>query len=380
MTWASRERMDRRNKVKRDQRAAKKAHKEAADPGLQERLRILEIECRRLKALAVSHAVVRDEIVRVSHAKPPIPRWVLDPKGAGGKSPGVPSLFASDWHWAEIIKAAQIGGVNAYDLSIAHRRARALIGNTVDLLKNHMVNPNYPGIVFALGGDMFSGDIHEELSRTNETPIMPSLLDLMGVLTWCIQTLADEFGAVFIPCVTGNHSRNTPKPFAKERNHLSFDWLLYQLLDKAFQDDPRVTFLIPEGPDALFKVYEHRYLLTHGDQFRGGDGMIGALGPIIRGDHKKRSRNAQVGQEYDTLLIGHWHQLIQMQRLIVNGSLCGYNEYANQGNFGFEPPRQALWITHPERGITFQMPVMVEPRKGKAGDSWVSVPSRTEAA
>lgn len=29
------------------------------------------------------------------------------------------------------------------------------------------------------------------------------------------------------------------------------------------------------------------YLLTHGDQFRGGDGVIGALGPIIRGDHKK---------------------------------------------------------------------------------------------
>lgn len=346
------------------------------EPGLAERLRLLEIECRRLKSLAISHAMVRSEIVKVSHAKAPAPRWLTALRPGSAKSPGVPTLFASDWHWGEVIKPEQIGGVNSYDLPTAHKRARALVENAVDLLKNHMVNPNFPGIVFILGGDMVSGDIHEELSRTNEEPIMPVVLDLLGVLVWCIKTLADEFGAVFLPCVSGNHSRITMKPFAKDRNHLSFDWLLYQLLDRHFQDDPRVTFQIPDGPDALYKVYGHRYLLTHGDQFRGGDGMIGALGPIIRGDHKKRSRNGQTGTGYDTLCLGHWHQLIQMQRLIVNGSLCGYNEYANAGNFGFEPPRQALWITHPTKGITFQMPVMVEAERVETGLAWVSVPGR----
>jgi hypothetical protein len=347
---------------------------------LGERLRLLELECKRLKALEVSHAVVRSEIVKITHKKPPVPAWMIEGDSPSKKSPGTPTLFASDWHWAEIIKAEQIGGVNTYDLETAHRRAKALIGNAVDLLKNHMVNPNYPGIVFVLGGDMFSGDIHEELSRTNETPIMPSLLDLFGVLIWCVETLADEFGAVFIPCVTGNHSRTTMKPFAKDRNHLSFDWLLYQLLDKHFQADQRVTFQISDGPDTLYKVYGHRYLLTHGDQFRGGDGMIGALGPIIRGNHKKQSRNAAINQPYDTLLLGHWHQYLPGRRMIVNGSLCGYNEYANQGNFGFEEPQQALWMTHPGRGITFHMPVMVEPVKQENVEPWVSVPSRQEVA
>ena len=60
--------------------------------------------------------------------------------------------------------------------------------------------------------------------------------------------------------------------------------------------------------------------------------MIGALGPIIRGDHRKRSRNAQIDMEYDTMLCGHWHQLIQIERLIVNGSLKGYDEYAYSNN------------------------------------------------
>ena len=148
--------------------------------------------------------------------------------------------------------------------------------------------------------------------------------------------------------------------------------LLYQFLDKHFENDERVTFLIPDGSDAYYSIYGHKYLLTHGDQFRGGDGVIGALGPIIRGDHRKRSRNAQIEMEYDTMLLGHWHQLIQLERLIVNGSLKGYDEYAYANNFGFEPPRQALWLTHPEHGLTFSMPVYVDRKRQVISKEWIS--------
>jgi len=368
--WKSRRKeLDRARKAKRDGDKSEPTQ----SGSIPEQVRLLQIEVQRLKREAVSHAMVRDEILHLSNSKPPIPEWLTEDRSKAHRSPGVPTIFASDWHWGEVIDRDQIGGVNAYDLTIARDRAHRLIESAVDLLKNHMVRPEYPGIVFAMGGDMFSGDIHEELTRTNEAPIMPLVLDVWGVLIWCIERLANEFGQVFVPCVSGNHSRTTHKMTSKERNHLSFDWLLYSMLDKHFEKDSRVSFLIPEGPDALFRVYGHRYLLTHGDQFRGGDGMIGALGPIIRGDHKKRSRNSQIGMEYDTLLLGHWHQLIQMQRLIVNGSLKGYDEYAQDGNFGFEPPRQALWITHPEKGITFQMPVLVEDNLEKCGLNWVSV-------
>jgi hypothetical protein len=50
---------------------------------------------------------------------------------------------------------------------------------------------------------MVSGDIHAELQATNEIEIMPTVVDLIGVLAWCIRTLADEFGQVFVPCVRG---------------------------------------------------------------------------------------------------------------------------------------------------------------------------------
>lgn len=101
--------------------------------------------------------------------------------------------------------------------------------------------------------------------------------------------------------------------------------------------------------------------------------MIGALGPILRGDHKKRSRNSQIGMEYDTLLMGHWHQDIFLRRLVVNSSLKGYDEYANANNFSFEPPSQQLWLTHPKYRITFRMPVLVDKVGEPMKMSWASV-------
>ena len=339
---------------------------------LKDQIRKLESQIASAKRETLSDEYVKRKIVGLADRTPDVPTWLNQVKTSASNDIGVPTLFASDWHWGEVVNAKQIGGVNEYDMGIAQDRAREMIRRTISLCKKHLGTMKYPGIVFALGGDMVSGDIHEELVATNEAEIMPTVIDLWGVLIWCIETLAKEFGHVFVPCVTGNHGRNTHKIRAKGRNYTSFDWLLYQFLSKHFEGDKRVKFLIPDGPDAYYSIFGHRYLLTHGDQFRGGDGMIGALGPIIRGDHKKRSRNAQIDLEYDTMLVGHWHQLIQLQRLIVNGSLKGYDEYANQNNFPFEPPRQALWITNPKHGITFTAPVLVEQRNHKKTGAWVA--------
>lgn len=336
-----------------------------------DRIRELEAQLRSAKSSTIDAEYVKRRIIKLAESDANPPSWLVAPPKRG-EHHGVPTLFASDWHWGEVVDSRQVNGVNSYDVAIAQERARALVNVAIELLRTHLADQRYPGIVFALGGDMVSGDIHEELSVTNETEIMPMVIDLFGVLIWCITALAKEFGNVFVPAVTGNHGRITQKMRSKGRAFTSFDWLLYQLLAKHFEGDKRVRFLIPDGPDAFYRVYGHRYLMSHGDQFKGGDGMIGALGPIIRGDHRKRSRNGQIDLEYDTLIIGHWHQLIQMQRIIVNGSLKGYDEYANSWNFPFEPPRQALWITHPEFGITFSAPVLVErAKRAVVRDHWI---------
>lgn len=324
-----------------------------------------------LEAQTLSDSLVKAQINKAAAAIE-TPDWLVNPKMFKDYA-GVPVLFASDWHYGEVVRGAEIGGANEYNITIANNRARTMVQTFIRLLRNHILHTSYPGCVFVLGGDMMSGDIHEELSETNEVEMMPALLKLLPLLAWCIEQLASEFGRVFVPCVTGNHGRTSRKPRMKRRNHTNYDWLCYQLLQNHFVNDKRVTFLIPEGPDAYFKIFNTRFLLTHGDQFRGGDGFAGAIVPIARGDKRKRARNSQTNRSYDIALLGHWHQYIHTGEFVVNGSLKGLDEYAYANNFGFELAAQAAWIVHPEHGVTFRFPIFVQSKDEVTKADWVSI-------
>ena len=337
----------------------------------------LEHELRKAHEQSADAAAIKEAIgvlgAKLGTLRPP--PWT----GAAQKdasAPGVPTLFLSDLHWGEVVHPSQINGVNRFNLAIARARLKYTVETAVSLLGIIDPQMRYLGIVVPLGGDLISGNIHEELAATNELNTMPTVLDLFEHLASAIGYLANSIGAVFLPCVTGNHGRDTRKIWAKNRHHTSFDWLLYQFLAKHFAADKRVTFYIPDGNDASYAVFGTRYLLTHGDRLgHGGDGLIGFLGPVLRGDHKKRSRNAQIGASYDILLAGHWHQYTHMSRAIVNGSLKGYDEFAYIENFPFEPPQQALWVTHPRHGVTFRMPVYCEAAAKAARGEWASIPA-----
>ena len=340
-----------------------------------ERLKIAELDLKRLQKEVLDARIIRREIFKLAEAQPDLPGWTKAAEKGSLKGPGCPIAFASDWHWGENIVPDQIGGVNEYTMEIAHARAKRFFQRIVALLKNHMVRPEYPGIVLCLGGDMLSGNIHQELAETNEIGVMPAMLDLFGVMVEGIDLLVKEFGRVTLPCVSGNHARNTLKMQSKERCHTNFDWLLCQILEKHYEKNKSVEFAISNGVDKRFQAFGHTFLLSHGDTMgKGGDGIIGCLGPIIRGDQKTRARNGQIGQPYDTLLIGHYHQLMWIgKKVISNGSLCGYNEFAsNTLRAPFEVPQQALFCVHPEHGITYQMPILVEPTKVNKNTKWVS--------
>ena len=332
----------------------------------------LRAELAEAKSHAASAEVMREWVgsTKLVLNELQLPKWVTAPKAA--KMPGVPKVMLSDLHWGEVVRPNQIGGVNAYNLTIARKRLRTVIETTIALCKILDPSMSYPGIVMPLGGYMISGNIHDELAASNELNTMPTLIDLYQNLVPAIRLMADTFGHVFLPCVSGNHDRDTKKIWSKDRNHTSFGWLLYQFLAVAFAGDKRVQFFIPDGSDALYRIYGIRYLLTHGDQFRGGDGIIGPLGPVTRGEQKKNTRNAAVGQDYDVMEFGHFHKRMLTARLRGNGSTKGYDEYAADNNFGFEPASQNFWMSHPDHGITFDAPVYCDDAKKSTETAWVS--------
>lgn len=310
-------------------------------------------------------------------AKVSAPRWLTGPKGAGRL--GTPTLFLSDLHWGEVVYKNQVNGCNEFNLAIASRRLKRVFTSTITLLRDYLQG-DYDGIVVPLGGDMVSGNIHDEIRETNQAQIFEVVLDLFEHLVAGITMMADEFGRVFVPCVVGNHGRLDRKPRAKGAVRDNYEWVLYQFLGKHFADDPRVTVAVSDSLDYLYRVHGVTYLLTHGDQFKGGSGISGPMTPWALGDHRKRKRQDAIKQPYHCMIFGHWHQLFWGNGgFMCNGSLKGYDEYAYKMNLPFQAPMQALWVTHPEKGITFQMPVLAEDTVEPDEIEWVSVPAQSAA-
>lgn len=286
--------------------------------------------------------------------------WLKGPRDAKASVTGIPTLFLSDIHFDEVVRAEEVNFVNEYNHEIAVRRIKHTFQTAVDLTKRYMMKPKYDGFVLALGGDMFSGNIHEELAETNDQAIMRSILDLSDLLAAGIEGLADEFGRVFVPCVVGNHGRLHKKPRYKLKVEQNYEWLLYQFLSRHFKNNSKVSFLIPDAPDAQWSVYSKVYNLNHGDQFKGGSGISGIFTPLMLGMARKQKKQNAVGKPFDIMLNGHWHQLIMTNSLIVNSSIKGYDEFANGHNFPYEPAQQALWISHPTKGEIYRMPVLCD--------------------
>jgi hypothetical protein len=304
-------------------------------------------------------------VERLSHRTVP-PAWLKAPKKAK-QHRGTPWLLLSDLHLDEVVDPGEMMGVNAYNRTIAELRLRKTFESTVKITRDYWAGVTYDGIVCALGGDLFSGSIHEELKETNEDTMLGSLDHWIEHLAAGVAMLADEFGKVHVPVVVGNHGRSTRKPRAKLRARDNFDWFLGRSLQRAFATDSRVTFDVSESPDCLVPSYGQTVNLTHGDQATGGAGIGGIWPPLMRLTARKSQRYAAVQMPFDLMVCGHWHQLVFGPQFIVNGSLKGYDEYAAVGNFTFEPPAQALWLMTPERGKTFTAPIHPQDR---AAEGW----------
>lgn len=289
----------------------------------------------------------------------------------------IATLFFSDEHFGEVVNPEQVNGINEYNTKIAINRYQNIITNSLDVMFNHLNNVNKKKLVINLGGDNISGDIHDELSATNDMTTMESVYVYVEEKERGIKTLLSAgFEQILINCVRGNHDRNTDRVHTKNILETSSAYLVYKFLQKIFAGDSRVVFNIAQGQDCLYQLNNHRMLLTHGDCFKGGNGIGGITIPILRGFMKKQSNYNAVGLGFDSMCIGHFHQYTSINggQVIINGSLKGYDEYSQRMGFGYQEPSQAMWLTNPKHGITIQLPIFAEKKEEKkiVFDQWVS--------
>jgi len=288
-----------------------------------------------------------------------IPKWAGG-RAKTGRRRGVLTLQLSDTHFDEVVRPDEVYGFNAYDRAIALLRLKALAKRTVLMGRDYFAGVDYDGVHVLATGDVFSGDIHEELARTNQSALYASCVYWVSHMVAFLTTLADEYGKVHVSCVVGNHGRNSHKPVYKSRVTNNIEWLFWHWVADhlAAKGDARITFTISDALQLLVNVYDTRYSIEHGDEFKGGDGQVGALGPLKRGQLRAATQRIAMNQPLDWMVVGHFHQYMPpSQGLIMGGSLKGYDEYAAGKHLRPEVPQQGLWVTTPERGPTVFAPI-----------------------
>ncbi len=307
----------------------------------------------------------RDAYRMLRNTNVPLAPWPMKgPRVARAPSTIVPVLFSSDFQFGEVIKASELDGMNAFNKDIFAERYQSLITKSIDLVKNHTGHTEAPGVFYLRGGDALSGSIHDELAETNDLSAIPACRELLAHERAGIRRLKEAFGHVRVISIPGNHGRTTHKSRAKRYADLSFESLLGWWLASSFEDDPNVTFLQPDSGDAYFDVLGWKFLLSHGDRIgsRGGAGFVGPAATVARG-HQKLMQNWMLsGRPVDVVLTGHMHTSLRLQHGFANGSLAGYNEYAQVIRAAPDSAKQWLLCVSEEYGAAQNFEVILSER------------------
>jgi hypothetical protein len=299
---------------------------------------------------------IRSSIFNLQPEKLRVPSWQV-PATRTKSQPEIPTLFTSDFQAGEVIRSNELDFPNDYNPDIFRERYRRLIKTSVKLLEREDPQMRYPGFVYLRGGDAISGDIHADLSETQDTVPTEQTQMVAEEEIRGLEELLRAVPKVTVYSVPGNHDRTTFKSRAKRFTAFSYDYLAIWAIESYFKakGETRITFSAPPSGDAYFSIYNTNYLLTHGDRIgsRGGAGFIGSSGTIMRGIYKCRQQYARMSKPIDYVLTGHFHVAMQLPNGIANGCLAGFSEYAkSELRAEPEPPTQTMWWTHPRWGLT----------------------------
>jgi len=265
----------------------------------------------------------------------------------------------SDTHVGDNVKGEQIGGLNSYDIDIFNRRLFGWANLLVQLVELRRTFVPIDELVIPMLGDMISGDIHEELARTNIDNCMGQMIRGANLIAQALMMLAPHFETIKVPCVVGNHGRMTRKPPMKDK-YMDWDYMLYQWVAAFCREQKNITFDISKSFVSSFKVFDKTVLIMHGDSIVGaGSGQ--AILKAVAGmrsvfQYKKTTDNNEsyIPAEFDSVMMGHFHKVdeydIGTGEVHICGTMKGVDEFAMQRLHVATRPKQIVTYWHPSHG------------------------------
>ena len=283
--------------------------------------------------------------------------YKIKPSLIKGQSESTAVVLLSDWHIDEIVKPQSVNFLNKFDDAIADARIQSTFQTIVKFCKLHQKETHIDTLVMALLGDFISGGIHDELKEGNVLLPIEAIWRVQNHIASGIKHILENTELdLVIPCSVGNHSRITEKQRVSTEYGQSLEWLMYKNLEQYFTNERRVKFVINEGYHTYLNVYDYTLRFHHGHAIRYGGGIGGIYIPV-----KKAISQWNKGKHADLDCFGHYHQLKNDGQFISNGSLIGWNAFANRIKADFETPRQAFFLVNKEkkRFVTVVRPIIL---------------------
>jgi hypothetical protein len=308
---------------------------------------------REKRDLKREHTALLDENARLkslldsTRAAMQPPEVIVYKKPAWERSDAVAMVVASDWHVEEPVDAPSIHGLNEYNLDIAKQRAELFFQNTMRLTNIMARDSKINTIFIAALGDFFSGWIHEELMASSLLAPGDAARFCKGLWVSGIDYLLRESPYVIEgEMIPGNHGRMTRQMHSGDPAGTSLESVMYESIADRYHGNPRVRLSVSNQAMVyrrFFEKFDVRFI--HGYEVKYAGGVGGLTIPL----HKAISQ-WDIAKRASLTVLGHFHQLTDGGNYLVNGSMIGYNLFAQTIKAKFEPPRQAFALLHARNG------------------------------
>lgn len=303
---------------------------------------------------------------------PPI-RPPKRPDDAAERSQCGALLLWTDHHIGARFSAAEMGGLNHYDVDEYSRRLRYTVDKTRRIA--HERSDIYcPEITVFLGGDLLDGTIHDSLERNADIPPASQVIQGAGLIAQALVDLAGSFERVRVCCAAGNHGR-LRKPAEFEAVSQSYDTLLYKMASLLTSRQTNISWSIPQTWWDYAEIEGQGVVLLHGHVgIRGVTGAATFPGwPLARSVSGLLQKMRLRGKPVRHVVLGHFHSFFCVPHedgyLVINGSMIGGNPYADARAFPHREATQVLMLLHKTQGVSF-FPLTPERHEYGLGDGY----------
>ena len=292
----------------------------------------------------------------------PVPVKPPPPKGKSAE-PQVMVAVLTDTHVGEKVFSQQMMTMNAYDFTVFSRRLSGWANQVLKLATYRRNICTIDELMVPMLGDMVSGDIHEELSRTNLDNCMMQMMYAASSIAQALMFLAPHFKTIKVPCVVGNHGRMTRKPPMKDK-YMDWDYLAYQWMAAFCANQKNIQFDIPKSFAHIVDIAGKNVLMFHGDAISGGGSsasisrMIGNMRGVVQFKQALEStiveHDGVMPGNFSDVMMGHFHRIDVMDigtgSAYICGTMKGGDEFALQRVQAMTPPKQVVTYWHPHYG------------------------------